>query len=75
MGDTTRLLVNYPSMEVSNLLDFLKSGVADCRISSIFGITLRPQGGEVVPMGILFPVPLVPVLLLENGVEDFLIPL
>ena len=75
MGGTSRLLVKYLSMEVSNVLDFLKYGVADCRILSIYGLVLRPQGGEVVPMGILVAVPLVPLLSLEAGVEDLLIPL
>ena len=75
MGSATRLLVNCPSMEVSNLLDFLKYEVADFRILSIFGLTLRPQSGAVVPMGILIPVPLVPLPSLEAGVENLLIPL
>ena len=48
MGGATRLLVNCRSMEVSNLLYFLKSGVADCRILSISGLMLRTQGGAVV---------------------------
>ena len=62
MGGTTILLVNCQSMEVSNLLDFLKFGVVDCRVLTIFGLTLIPQVGSVVPMGILFPLPLVPLL-------------
>ena len=62
-------------MKVSNLLDFLRSGVADCHILSIFGLTLRPQGAAVIPTEILVPVPLVPSLSLEAGVEDLLITL
>ena len=58
-------------MEVSNLLDPLKSGVEDFRISSISEITFRSQGGAVVPMGILVPVPLGPLMSLETGVEYF----
>ena len=50
MGGATRLSVNCRSIEVSNLLDFLKSGVVDCHISSISGLTLSPQGGAVVPI-------------------------
>ena len=60
---------------MSNLLDFIKPGVTDFFLSSIFGLALRHQGGAVVTTGILVPVPLVPVLSLESGVEDFLIPL
>ena len=74
MGCATRLLVNCPSIEVSNLLDFLKYGVTDCRILSIFGLALRQQGGALVPMLILVMLPMVPVLSLEAEVEDFLIP-
>ena len=62
MGGKTILLVNCQSMEVSNLLDFLKSGVLDFCVLTIFGLTLIPQVGSVVPMGILFPLPLVPLL-------------
>ena len=69
MDRATRLLVNLTSMEVSNLLDFLKSGVGDCRILSTFYFMLRPQGGSLVPMGIM-----VPVLSLESGLENLLIP-
>ena len=50
MGSATRLLVNFHSMEVSNLLDLLRSGVADCLLLQIYRTTLRPQGGAVVPM-------------------------
>ena len=62
-------------MEVSNLLDFLKYGVADCCILSIYGITLRPQGGIEAPMEILVLIPLVTELSLESRVEYLLIPL
>ena len=75
MGGATILLVNFLSMEVSNLLDSLKSWVADCRILSICGLTLRTQVRKVVPLGILVPVPLVLLLSLGAGVEYFLIPL
>ena len=75
MGGATRLLLNCPSMEVSSLLEFIKSGVEDFRIPSIFGLMLRPQGGAVVTMRILFLVTLVPVLSLEDCVEGFLSPL
>ena len=37
-------------MELSNLLDFLRSRVADWLLLLISGITLRPHGGAVVPM-------------------------
>ena len=74
MGGVTRLLENFPSMAVSNLMDFLKYGVADYRISSIFGITLRSQCGALVvtlvPMGIL-----VLLMSLEVRGEVTLIPL
>ena len=50
MGGATRLLVNCRSMEMSNILDFLKYGVADCHILSISGLKLSPQGGAVVPI-------------------------
>ena len=59
MGGETRLLVKFWWMEVYNLLDFFKSGIADFRILSIYGITLRLQVGGVVPMGILVMLPLV----------------
>ena len=62
-------------MEVSNLLNFLKSGVVDSHIYSIFGLALRPKGGAVVPMEIMVQVPLVPILSLEDGVEYFIIPM
>ena len=75
MGGATRLLVNCPSMEVSNLLDFIKYELADFRILSIFGLALRPQGGSVVQLGILVPVPLVPLMSLEAVLEYLLIPL
>ena len=75
MGDATSVLVNCRSVEVSNLLNFLKSGVSDSHISSISGITLRPQVGSVASMEILVPVPLVPEPSLESGVEDLLITL
>ena len=75
MGGATILLVNFPSMEVSNLSDFIKYGVADFRISSILRLTLRLQCGVVVPVRILVPVPLVLVLSLEPEAEDWLIPL
>ena len=44
-------------------------------ISSISRLTLSPQGGELFPMVILITVTLVPVLSLEAGLEDLLIPL
>ena len=50
MGGTTRLLAIYQSMEVSNLLDYLRSGEIDCRISPISWLMLRPQCGAVDPM-------------------------
>ena len=50
MGSTFRLLVNCRSMEVSNLLEFLKYGVADCLILSISELTLGPHGGTVFPI-------------------------
>ena len=75
IGGAIILLVNFQSMEVSNLLDFPKYGVLDCRISSIFAFTLRPQVGAVVPMAILDLVTLVISLSPESGVEGFLIPL
>ena len=59
-------------MEVSNLLEFLKSGVADFRVSSIFGFKLRPKDGPVLPMVFLVLVPLVPLLTLKASVEDLL---
>ena len=71
MSGSARLLVNCSSMEVSNLLEFLKSGVVDDHISSIFGITLRSQGGAVVSMVIMVMVPLVMVPSLESGVEVY----
>ena len=57
MGNATRSSVNCRSMEVSNLLEFIKSRVADFRILSNSGIMLRPQGWEVAPMEILVLVP------------------
>ena len=74
IGGAIILLVNFQSMEVSNLLDFPKYGVLDCRISSIFAFTLRPQVGAVVVLIVLIRIP-VTLLLLEDGVEDLLIPL
>ena len=62
-------------MEVSNLLDFLKFGVAHCRISSIYGLMLKPQGGQASLMEILVLVPPVPALSLEAGMEYLFIPL
>ena len=75
MGGVTRLLANCWSIEASNLLDFLKYGVADCYKSSTYELTLRPQFGAVPPMETLFLVTLVPSLSLESGLEYFLIPL
>ena len=74
MGGVTILLENFPSMAVSNIMDFLKYGVADYRISSIFGLPLRSQSGAVavivVPVGIL-----VPLLSLKVRLEVSIIPL
>ena len=42
IGGATRLLVNCQLMEVSNLLDFLRSGKVDFCISPIYWIALRP---------------------------------
>ena len=75
MGGANRILVNCLSMEVSNLLDFFKYGVVDCRLLSISRLMLRPQRGAVAPMKFLVMVPLVPALSLKVGVGDFLIPL
>ena len=47
MGISNKLLVNFPSMDVSNLSESLRSGVADFRILPIFRITMRPKGGAV----------------------------
>ena len=74
MGGETGFWVNLPSMEVSIFLDFLKSGVGYCHISSISGLALKPYGGSVVLMGILVPVPLVLILSLKYGASDFIIP-
>ena len=60
-------------MEVSNILDFIKSGVEDCRISSIFGLMLGPQGGAVASIETLVPGPLFPALSLEAAREYLLI--
>ena len=65
---------NLPLMTAFNLLDFLKYRVADFYILSIFGLTLRPQVGAVVVLIVLIRIP-VTLLLLEDGVEDLLIPL
>ena len=48
MVGATKLLVKFLSMEVSNLSESLIFGVADCCISSVFGIMMSPQGGAVV---------------------------
>ena len=50
MVGATRLLVNFWPMEVSNLLDFMRSGEVDCRLFPISGIMLRPQGEALVPI-------------------------
>ena len=74
MGGVTRLLVNFLSMEVSNLSESMRSGVANFHILPIFGLTLMPQGGVVV-VSLVPTVIMVPILLLEAGLEDVLIPL
>ena len=74
MGGATKLLVKFPSMEVSNLLKYTRSGVADFCIFPILGITLRPYGGAVV-VSLVPMVILVQLLSLEDGVEYLLIPL
>ena len=50
MSGANRWLVNCRSMEVSNSLEFIKSGIAGCLLLPISGLTLRPQGGAVVPI-------------------------
>ena len=70
----TRLLENFSSMAASNLLDFLKSGVADFHILSIFGLMLRPQCGALVWSQFIMGI-LVLVLSLEVGLEYSLIPM
>ena len=75
MGGATRLLVNSWSLEVYNLLDFLKYWVADCHKFSISRLMLRPQSGSVAPMKIVVLVPLFLALSLESGVKYLLITL
>ena len=74
MGGTTKLLAKFPSMEESNLLESPRFGVADFLLFSIPGLHISSEGGVVLvtlaPMEIL-----VPVMLLEYGVEVLLIPL
>ena len=67
MGGATKLLVNFPSMEVSNLSESLRYGVADCLLFPTPGLQIDSAGRAVlVP---LFPMEiLVPVLSLEYGV-------
>ena len=68
MGGKTKLLVKFPSIEVSNLLEYLIFGEVDCLLFPIPRLPRSSVGGEVlvliVPMEIL-----VPVLSLEAGVE------
>ena len=74
IGGKNILLGRFTYMAASNLLDFIKSGVADFRILSIYVLMLRQHDRAVVlslfQMGFL-----VPVLSLESGLEDLLITL
>ena len=74
MGGVTKLLVDFSSMEVSNLLECMRSGVMGWILFLTLGLQIASAGGTVVvllgPMQIL-----VPVLSLKYGVEVLIIPL
>ena len=74
MGGATEILVNFPSMEASNLSDFLIFGEADFRLLPIPGLLKSSSGGAVLVLLITMEI-LVPVMSLESGVEVSLIPL
>ena len=74
MGCATKILVKYPTMEVSNLLESLRFGVPDFHLFSIPGI-MRSSAGEAVLVMLVPMVILVPVISLEAGMEVLLIPL
>ena len=68
------LLENFPSMEMSNLLEFLKFGVADCCLFPIPEFLRSLGGGKILVLLVQMEI-LVPLVSLEPGVEVFLIQL
>ena len=74
MGSPDKILVNFTSMGVSNLLEYLRFEVADFLLFPIPGLQIDPSGRTVlvplVPMEIL-----VSLLSLKYGVEVLLITL
>ena len=50
MRGATKLLVNFPSMQVSNVSEFMRFGIADCHVFPIPGILIYSAGGEVLVM-------------------------
>ena len=74
MGGATKLLVNFSSMEVSNLSESLRFGVADCLLFPIPGLHIALEDGAVLVQLVLMEI-LVLLLLLESGVEFFLLPI
>ena len=72
MGGATKLLVNFPFMEVSSLSESLRFGVADIRLFLIPGMLKSLASWAVlVP---LFPMEILgPVLSLEAGVKVLVI--
>ena len=74
MGCTTKLLLNFPSIKVSNLSDTLRFGEASFRLFPIPGLLISSAGGAVLLP--LFPMELlVPLLSLGVKVKILLIPL
>ena len=73
IGGATKLLVRFPSMEVSNLSEYFIFGVEDLCLFQIPGL-LRSSACQAVLLLLDLMNLLVPVLSLESGVEVFLLP-